>query len=256
MRKIIIILAVILSSSLVSNAQVSGYMGKKFMFMYDLHTRPSFALPNANGNSGFTSFNAKHSFSVEYVTAEHTSMGVSYSFFNTMFDFNELQVLFEGASSQFSPTFHPEGLGSMSVKNYSVYLKLFSGSNIAPLGTYMKLQFDYFAWDSKYDWTQNGTNDPEIASFAKSVPQDASNSSFGLSINFGNQLVYFDHLVLNTSLQFGFLFNGGFTAAFGSSDPGLSNFPTNIEATKYATSARIFSQNLWNINVGIGYLIF
>jgi hypothetical protein len=256
MKKIIIILFILSSTVLNSRAQISGYMGKRMLFMFDLHTRPSFSEPNVNGNNGITSLNTKQSLALEYVTGEHNSIGIAYSFYNTMFDFKEIQVSIADVAGFGNSTFIPIGLGSMSVKNYSIYFKFFKGGNLAPLGTYLKLQFDYFAWDNTYNWKQNLGDDPAQNASIQKWLDNSSYESYGINMTFGNQLIYFDHLVVNYALQFGYLFNGGRTAIFGDIDPSDSVYPAHSDALKYASSARVFSHNLWSINLGIGYLLF
>ncbi len=256
MKKIIYILIISLLVTNLSKAQVSGYMGKKFIFMYDIHTRPSFSMPNVNGKDGLTSFNLKHTFGLEFVTGEHSSIGVSFSLFKTMFNFDDLDYGYGYSTTGSDMIPKPNGVGSMSVKGYSFYYKRFIKGNIAPLGSYLKFSLDYYSWDNNYMWSQNNyTNFPDVMTKISTTPDNSSNSTFGLSLNVGNQRIYFDHLVLNSSVQVGILFAGG-GGIFNTVKPGFNSYGNYNDAVKYASASRLFSYNLWSINIGIGYLLF
>jgi len=243
MKRIIYILVISLMISSYCEAQVSGYMGKRWLFMYDINARPTFSNPNQNGNTGFTSLNVKNTFGLEFVAGRHLQMGVSYSYFNTCFDFDGLSI-FTSPDNMLS-TYSPTAIGNISVKGVSYFMKFFYSDNLAPLGTYTKIQLDHYSWD----WSFSDVNNPPPSGFVTS----GSKSSYGLSLCVGNQRIFYDRIILNVSLQTGYLFSG-----YNHSDL-EDQYSINGNSDRFMeliTSNRVFVHYLWSFNVGIGVLIF
>ena len=243
MKRIIYTIIISLMISSYCEAQVSGYMGKRWLFMYDINARPTFSNPNENGNKGFTSLNVKNTVGVEFVAGRHLQMGVSYSFFNTCFDFDGLYIY--TSPDNMNSTYSPTAIGNISVKGVSYFMKFFYSDNLAPLGTYTKIQLDHYSWD----WSFSDANNPPPANFVTS----SSKSSYGLSLSVGNQRIFYDRVILNVSLQAGYLFSGYNHSDL--DDP----YSINGDSGKFMdliTSNRVFVHYLWSFNVGVGVLIF
>ncbi len=224
-----------------AHAQVSGYMGKKWLLIYDFHTFPCFTYPNQNGKTGYQYLNLKHTFSLEYALARHLAVGTGVSLFKTDYNFTDISYFYSNDNSVYY-NYTPSNIGSMNVTAYDFYLKIFLHKNLAPLGSYIKLQADYYNTNWSMDVSKGGGK-PPLTPF----PSTGSSKSTGVSVSFGRQYIYWDHLVLNSSFQIGFVFKGSSTKA---------QYTTPAEFMNVVTTSRLFYHDLFNLNIGIGYLIF
>ena len=85
--KTILAVAMIMISIMTADAQAPGYLGKRFIVNYDIYTLPALRNYNENGEKGISAFNIRHVFSIDWVTSISQSVGLSFHYTKSQFDF-------------------------------------------------------------------------------------------------------------------------------------------------------------------------
>jgi len=216
------LLSLFLLLSATAFSQVSGYMGKRFTVGYSLS--PMVSLPNDEAKVALV-----HSLGLSYV------VGRRHEFvFNTAYSKKKDQPL--------------EGLDHSSF-SFSLALKIYSRARItsAPLGRYIrwdvlmntnKISYPGYS-DEMYDY-QNNTSSSVLRSGGS-----VSYKSLGLAYGFGKQRIFFDNLVLDYGLRFGFTF-----------PLAASEIYKNAHEGEIYDQTETFFTPFFNVRLGLGFLAF
>jgi hypothetical protein len=248
-RKIILLLLVL--SGLYTQAQVSGYQGKRLLLSYDEFFMSALSGPNQNGNNGFASFNLHNRVSIDYVLSRGLSLGVDYHFFNTCFQLPDASIdYFDPSYGGFNTAnLVTDGmLAYSSVTGIGIHLKKYFTNNIAPLGNYFEFGIIDFFQDVTYDKVKLKAQNPDVA---LSIPNYSPYSSGALNISYGKKSIFFNCLVLDYGMQSGIVFNG--------ITPTIRQQEYYHDMNTYLQEParmRLLSHFLFNIHVGVGLLVF
>lgn len=206
-----------------SSSAQPGYQGKKLSGGYNIYLFPSWINPNFKGNSEIYSLNSAHQLKVDYVVERKTSIGFTYSFSRTSFDYN-LQVFNKNIYADNPIKLYSHGPGIYIRSYYS------KPGNIAPVGSYV--EFDLLTFSNLI---VDKAADDKINRF--------QNVQLGLTL--GKQRVTFNKFLFDFGVRLAYL-----TPHIASS---ASEFETGYNPTIDAGD-RLRSQYLVNFKFGIALL--
>jgi len=264
--KYILFLVIGLLLNTITNAQISGYCGKKYIIRYDNFSHPVITegFDEDPGNGVF--LRARHALSFEATTSRKNIVGLTlqmYSFYagtyNWTSDFSdEFLDLSASSSSYDKKTLH--GYIPIVGVNAGIYKKYFLNDWIAPLGGYFKfgVLFNYFyVPDTKnVSYSTSETN-----SFSNNFNQYLSKNNLEVStvslskkesqfyrgtilFGVGSQRVYWNNIIVDIGMEFGLGAKAQLT---------FLNLNKNSEI-RQRVEERVFRYHLINFNLGIGYL--
>jgi len=247
-RKIILLLLIF--TGFCSQAQVSGYQGRRLLLNYDEYFMSAPTGPNQNGNEGFTSFNLHNRVSIDYVLSRGLSLGVDYHFFKTCFQLPGASIDYIDPSygGYNTAVLETDGmLAHSSVTGIGIHLKKYFTNNIAPLGNYMEFGIIDFFQDVSYDKDKLQALNPDVV---LNIPNQSPYSSVAFSISYGKKSIFFNRLVLDYGMQSGIVFNG--------ITPTIRQQEYYKDMNVYLEEParmRLLSHFIFNIHVGVGLLI-
>lgn len=262
MRKVVLIL-IFVFVGLILYSQVSGYQGKRLSIEYNNLFFSALKSPNANGyfhpDEGFTdrifSFNTRNKISADFVLNRRTSVGGGIEFFNTRFVSTDLIGCTQGNDETYVDWDYP--IGSISASCYNLHYTFFSQNSIAPLGSYTQLEFGIINYKIFYDEDDlleelqddydSGIN--SITDYKNISPYSAMYLGFSL----GKKRVYFNRLIVNTGVQFCYVPS---SKPFDFLSDIIESSFSERTYLKEMAKRRIGSHMLFNINIGVGVLIF
>ncbi|MDR2835209.1 MAG: hypothetical protein LBV69_03275 [Bacteroidales bacterium] len=251
-------------------SQNTGYMGKKFIFNAETSLSPAFFRENFNNERGFGKFHYIIEPNIEYIFHRKMSLGLVY--LNTKGKYpiwlhlrNDDIFQIQGVYSINNNSFNSNGIGLF----YKYY---FTKKSYAPLGYYLKFEFDYFINNYKIDsidissiWHENV---PIPSSFQKIIPAtNGKGSLFAAKFEIGRDFLFFNCLRISTGLSLGITF-GGFKSNYAkikAANPYWKNPPpyyfswnNNEElATPNENINSILLNMYWvGFKVGIGFVAF
>ncbi len=251
-----------------SNAQISGYMGKRTVisysnyFMFGLRG-PGPADSGPKDEPSFTMNNA-HCLNFEYAIKQRKMLCLSGQYIRTgiAYDRGGHASTLYGSSYREYP--YPDGVGYggsflkpalLTSFNIGLGLKFFKSGLLAPVGRYGKLEVLLLFENVKYDYKN----------FKKKVDSNPYNDTpytlgtgeykyknIALVYTIGKQRILYDKIVLDYGIRFAWSPSLNIISLTG----GLDDSP-NIE-TYYRREAnlRIARQQLINFHIGIGFLAF
>ncbi|MDQ3047807.1 MAG: hypothetical protein M3R27_09695 [Bacteroidota bacterium] len=251
MKKLLFIVLIFLGIQ--ANAQIAGYMGKRFSLGYSVYGSPTFLNPSYYSGPDYeVGINLLHCINADYVIKPRTALTLSGQFGKTGLSY-DTDYSNAGVSYDYLPK--SKRVIPLRMTNISLGFKFFGRGQIAPLGKYKKLDFVLIM----------GSVEPEKDGFRVSVTDQKYNfsrefkyKSFAIGYTFGRQRIFFDKLILDTGFRFGFtplpilellgegLFDGGSSYSSNSID---SQFQSD------AKSRFLFAQ-LFNFHLGLGFLAF
>lgn len=183
-----------------NNRDSKGYLGKRFLFSFDTRLSPAWIYPNYNNQKGGFRFNYLFAPSFEYVLSDNFTIGTSYQFFKTKFEYKKMD-------NNYSYQNHT---ADVSVRGYNLFMRGFLGDK-APLGYYYKYQIDAYNYKVfKSDWI------------------------FGMRIEFGKNLFITKYISLGTGLSAGLLFDGFKTLGDNNSDASINDYAATKLLGMYA----------------------
>jgi hypothetical protein len=247
-RKVIFILLII--TGFYSQAQVSGYQGKRFLLNYHQYFMSALTGPNQNGENGVTSFNLHNRVGFDFVLSRSLCMGLDFHFFKTCFKFQNTSIdyfdpiygIYSSADLNISGM-----LGYSSVTGIGIHLKKYFVNNIAPLGNYFEFEIVDFFQSVSYNKEKLQAQNPLIV---LDIPNLSPYNSAAISISYGKKSIFFNRLVFDYGMQTGIVFNG-FTSE-------LSFSNTHFDMNTYfdeSVKSRLFSHYIFNIHLGLGLLV-
>lgn len=258
---------------LFSNAQISGYMGKRCVISYSNYFMIGFKGPgpfnSAPADESSPTLNNANCLNFEYAYKQNKMVCISGQYIGTGIAYNDGKTngsfvgdLFTSTSDYPYPYNHkyvgdyskPASLRSI---NFSIGLKTFKRGFIAPVGRYRKMEVLIMFEKLKYDHAHFAQQDPN-----SSDPQNYIISDFGtgqysfkniaFAYTMGKQRILYDKIVLDYGIRFAY-------------SPAL-NIITLAAGDEYATSTdsyfrrtcnlRMATEQLINFHLGIGFLAF
>jgi hypothetical protein len=191
------------------DAQSPGYLGRKFSLGYDLFISPSLYNPNNHGNASLPfrqpmdtnldkfllSYNGAHQFSAGYVITRRTSVEAAYFFYRT-----KAYRKSSSYSTAGNPVIFPAQLVPLTGRGYSLGIKFFSPSGIAPFGNYIKMEFRYQDVLADYRKVKFYDGSGSFFESTGNATEITHSASFGLS--FGKQRVLFNRLIADCGIRF------------------------------------------------------
>jgi hypothetical protein len=269
MKKIILFLAFTIVA-LIANAQVSGYLGKRFMIGYSNYFFPGIKGPGPRvaspADEYATTINNVSCLNVEYVYAQQRMVCFTAQYLRTGIAYNrglaESPFDLDGGSSYPYPDaanyvgdFYTPAL--LTSVNLGIGMKVFKQGYIAPLGRYRKFEFLFMMEKIKYDNTHfisanyyyGGSPSTPVLYTAGEGVYKYKNVS--LTYTIGKQQTFFEKIILDYGIRFGCTPARNIISVLNGNDA--------LEISGYyrkETRKRIFREQLINIHLGIGFLAF
>jgi hypothetical protein len=247
------ILFFLLAISFSSNAQVSGYLGKRFTAGYDNYFFVTFAGPTNNNSNRTTSsvisllgINTVHCVNFEYVIKNRTAICFTLQHFKTGVDYR-----IHGHYDRAYYTGDMKQPASLNSNNIGVGFKFFRKGYVAPVGKYIKIEFLLLFYKLKYN--KDSFELKQNNDFIK-VPEGTGEydfSNYSVSCTFGKQRILGNKIVLDYGIRIGL--KPGF--AFFYMQDGNEGNPTK-GTWNYDAQYRVLRQQFFNFHLGLGFLVF
>jgi hypothetical protein len=281
MKFFIYILTLLIFPILVS-AQVPGYQGKRFSVDGDFFFMSALFNPTQNSetvipdqrnidngtgsyynNYGTTSgsftyvhpenFNTRYNLNLSYILTKDISMELTGGMFTTGWNhqFKESRSVMDPYYGGYtSVTYEYSDLYKVQGKMVGVNFKFFRKSKgaIAPNGSYFKLGTSYIMNTPTYLGAYENTG------YGNSKERATSSSMVLFTCGLGKQTIFYNRLIFRYGIEFGMSptvltrITDGILATTGDSD-GTSELG-------YTMNERVLLQNLVNINLGLGFILF
>jgi hypothetical protein len=249
MKNKILILIVVIAGS--ANAQIPGYMGKRFSVAYSIWFHPAesdvcdfFGTQNPNED---VTFNATQSLEFNYIVGQRSAIALTYFYAHlglnySQHDYDDIQYHYKG-SDQFPAYLNENGL--------AIGYKLFANGRIAPVGTYLKWDIFGLLNAIRYD-TKNVTINTSSYVSGHNVnttvqlnenPNKINTAGGGVAFSLGRQRIYGNKILIDTGIRF--------AIAVAPDVYSGSNYGHQFSAT-----TRVFFNQAVNFRLGIGFLAF
>ncbi len=250
-------------------SQGSGYMGKRVVFSYGIHSSPvifgttknnetligDVLQGSGNAETGHVRFNTLHEFAFEFVKSSKWMLCLNLKYYKTGYDNPEL------FNSQYSRSSHPNGFYTIRGLSYSFFVKYYGKKHVAPWGRYVMFGPVINTAKTNYDpkvmnyqvYRYNGitTNDTTISNFG---PTTQKFTGVNFMLGWGRSRIIANRIVIDfgASTQLFALL----TIPLAIMDINLNTIPpttqTYIEST-YRN--RVRSINRFNVFLKIGILL-
>lgn len=262
-------LIVFLFIGLISEAQVAGYLGKRFSVGYSNYFMLAGIGPTANSTSaiGEPGLNTTHCVNFEYTIKNRTNFCVSIQKSNTGMDPGGIYVQeYDGYNNpSYNLTYAEKPYKPMQISSFNIGFgfKFFQSGTLAPIGKYKKLEllmlfnnlvykkngFLYYdSYSNQYAYKSIGSGDYNFNTIA-------------ISYTMGRSRVVFDRLVLDYGLRLGFVPAGVLAVVNADGD-----FFTETSSNSYNTfnerdfrnhtNIRLFRYQIVNLHLGLSFLAF
>jgi hypothetical protein len=267
MKKVLIF--ILFFQGLFLNAQVAGYMGKRFTIGYSNYFSPSFLGRSANSTVRSLGMNTVNCLNAEYTIGKRTNFcvggqfsktgfvktgGFNYTYYDSTYSYTD--------PSRINGTLHylPKNGLPMQMRslNFAVGFKFFRSGYIAPVGAYTKVELVMFmnriTYDPKAFYLDEARYEEKRVGKIGNGTYDFK--SFAIAATFGRQRILFDRLVLDAGIRLAFspnmVLNYISTEVFG--DDGYNS--TMEEQIRLNSNSRLFTAQVFNFHLGIGFLAF
>ncbi|MFL5764234.1 MAG: hypothetical protein ACJ77K_09850 [Bacteroidia bacterium] len=221
-----------------TNAQISGYLGKRCIVSYSNCFMYGVSGPTARSSG--SGFNFTHGLGIEYQVKERISLGLNGQFVHTGVGYKYVKYNY----GEHSP---------MILNNFAVgiSLKKYGKRRIPPLGFYQKFEIFFSHYTVKYDtsfFRGKGIEHYHSNMTYSTVPTGSGEIAFnglGGAFSIGKQRVFFHKLVLDYGVRGAILF------------PMIPGFNTEVEQSVCGQSGlRFLGHQMLNLKIGIGFLAF
>lgn len=249
-------------------AQVPGYMGKRFIVGYSNYFSPALLGRTANSTETSLRLNSVNCINLEYTmknsidfcfgiqfwkTGVLRNNGYTYNY--TYYDSTYNNYYSEGGEAYYMPS----NKLAMQLKStiVSIGFKFFRSGYIAPAGKYTKLDFLFFKNNVVYEkdaFYKTKYRSPEYKLNFLLGNGNFSSSTCAIALTFGKQRVIFNRIIIDSGIRFAVSPNVIFNVLGGEF---LDNDIETMEyQMKLSTNSRIFTGQLVNFHLGIGFLAF
>lgn len=241
--KAILITVLVVSNSLDSSAQISGYMGKRFSLMSNIYLFPTWGGPTANNrgletygqNGGGFAFDTKYGAQLNYVVGRRSELF--------------LDMLYSQTGLVSSQVFY-----NLNEANINFGVKIYRKHGLAPLGFNYGFGLGYHLVISKI------IDHPFTGSSSHLLPVvNKSFSVFSVSAQIGWNHIIKDRVIVRVGARIGVVVPPVLYESI------LPEYEADGSPTSYfesqskfntGTYLRLAKKNLLNLELGLGYLIF
>jgi len=235
-NRLLLICTIVLFGISMSQAQNTGYMGKRVIFNMGTSFSPAWINPSllhddSDARPPWHAFNYTLSPNIEIIAWRLGTVGASYHFFKTKyFYYKETDY----STIWLDSIYDTERLADLTVHGFGVFYKQYLGSRSrAPMGTFLKLQVDGFFFKHPHS-----DDAPTI--------MDKSNL-FACKIEFGHDFLFFNRLRFSTGMSLGSTFGGYKTL--------IDTYFEQYSVEQYA-KGRILGHYWLGFTVNVGFLAF
>ncbi len=226
--------------------KTSGYMGKRLALSYGLELSPAFFNPTPNQIFGSIDLNIGSTYQLEYILNRKLSVGLSLNRMKTQALFSSTVVTYEFddiyTNEYSTSTDYIDVNGDINATGFGISLKYYT-RNVAPLGGYLKAEFQYLPYKFNRTYSDEETEDNDYIF----VDPDGYHT-YAVKFEFGKQRVYFDRIIINMAINSGFVFDNTLIRLD-------SNF-NQYESVYYNSNLRLMMMSFFNLKIGIGLLAF
>jgi len=263
MKKTILAL-IIVAGIATANAQMYNYMGNHIILNMEGYVSPAWLNPNpvssgldiGEAAQRYLGLNYFLSPNIELMVWEKGTVGVGYNYYNSPFKGKDNRLRIGHQYYGSTDWVEAELRGNVIAHGFNAYYKQYLGDRFAPLGHYLKFQFDGFFYRYKMDTEGlmmgivNGTTDPyeEII--------ENKGALFGVKFEYGYDLVVLNRLKLTLGASVGTTF-GGYKVAFAKMKDRAAYYYEipDLHYDNYARS-RILGAYWFGLKLGIGFIAF
>ena len=256
----IISLTLIVSTTLLAQKNVPGYMGKRWNIQYQLFTSPSFNNPNTSevevqDDANYVDVNTSLNFQSHIVAAYTFSKKM-----DLIGDFNFTKTYFDPFSDVYELNTSTLSFPGMTATGAALGIRIYR-RHFAPLGAYLDFKLGYTRLNiegmtySSNDYSYEPNEDYSIDGGTK--------SGATITMGLGTNRVLKDRFIFSYGVDFTFFSGGMFNwkPIVASESGGESiffpygNTPENQEAYLKKAAARYAMHSMINLRVGIGILL-
>lgn len=240
MKKIIPLLLFVTALCAQVNAQGYNYMGKHVLFNANVSISPSWINPNPmsqhlsnlpSSAKKYLGLNYWVTPSIEAIVWSKGAIGAGYNFYKSPF---------KGRASYYDDYYfnysYRDYNGMITAHGFNVFYKQYLGQTFAPLGSYLKFNFDGFFYHYITDDAQEGKD-----------------KLFGAKVEYGYDFLLFDRMRLSVGASIGSTF-GGIRLAF--KQMTKDDYDMSAMTVNNYVNARMFMAYWFGIKLGIGFLAF
>jgi hypothetical protein len=253
-------------------------MSKHFVVNADGWLSPCWFAPNASGSIGYLKFNYIFEPGIEFVVAKKAAIGAAYLY--TPEHKFPVRISANGTVNFKTPQYTISKQFYIDEKNYNntfkthgvgLYFKYYFGSNSrAPLGYFIKTEFDYFFYDYTVGEIDANKYIDEIPAGYKDFsyvlyPEEHGKGGIGgLKFEVGRDFLFFNRLRVSTGIGFGLTFGGFQTNPFNENSKrkyiyDFNNYeynkPNIIKPTEFV-NGQMLGMYWFGLRMGIGFLAF
>jgi len=264
--QIIVSVFLLVSFHNATQAQISGFQGKKFsigyggdigyaMFSRNSHGSSLFGTSDVDFPEKLFSFNYKHQAQMELVLSNKHVFGLQGSYGLTQFkalDKNDnyayTYIDYYGTTYTDSKSLGENYYGQMKILTLGMYLKNFT-SNTAPIGKYWAYKLSVLRYAADITGIKAPSDFPKL-----SIPEDDYHTTLVFAISQGTSRVYFNRFLVDTNFEFGLPFVvPSFSFEASNYEYNASNYN---EIVSKRMNTRLWGNFLFNVNVNVSLLAF
>lgn len=263
-------LILFLVPSLISVGQVPGYMGKRFSIGYSNYFFLAALSPTANSSTSGSELgiNTTNCINLEYTIKSRTNFCLSVQKSKTGTDPGNMFVDYYDGYNYYSynATYSPKPYKPMQINSYNIGLgfKFFNSGSLAPIGKYKKVEIlmllNHLEYNKNAFLIQNSSSTGGAAVYGKFGKGDYNFNTVSVAYTLGRSRVFFDRLVLDGGMRFGFVPAGVLTTLLASEDYEVSSVYTTEAGIRKEfrrdTFTRVFAFQIINIHLGLSFLAF
>jgi hypothetical protein len=243
LKKIFLIIIAIFITINAANAQVPGYLGKRFMVGYGLFINTNFDRIYGNADKDHSAFfRFRHNFTMDFVTGRKSVVGVDIDLNNIYYRYNAYEIdttaSFGNRQKEYQEKATIFGIGYGI--HYTTY-GIFKNNPVAPLGDYLRFKLFFLGYTTN---SQEGV----YALQGKPELKESQFSTPGISLGYGQTRVLFDAAVLDYGIEWSWLLKNKKYITIGEN--------SKISGTEASALSELFWYYFVNFRVGISGLIF
>jgi hypothetical protein len=237
---------IILIIPTIISAQVPGYQGKRFSIDGDFLFMSALLNPNSNLNNGYKSFNTRYNMNINYVLSRDAVLELTAGMFNTGWKHSFTEKIVD---PNYSNVISYSDLYKVKSKTIGFSFKFFreSKGSIAPNGYYFKVGSLFVMNDPTY------VRPFETDGLVSTNRQSPTNMVL-FTCGFGKQTILANRFLFRYGIEFGMSPTVMVNAAKVILKPDNSYYEGGEKG--YSLNERVLLENLININLGLGILIF
>lgn len=230
-------------TALASQAQVPGYLGKRFMVGYGLFINTNFDRIYGNSDKDHSAFfRFRHNFTADFVTGRKSVVGIDVDLNKIFYRYTAYERDTNApAGKQQTEYLEKATISGISYGIHYTTYGIFKNNPVAPLGDYLRF---------KLFWLGYTTNsmEGESVEHGKPVLKEKQFSTPGLSVGYGQTRVLFDAAVLDFGLEWSWLLKNKNYISVGDN--------SNLTNAEYSALDELFWYYFVNFRIGVSGLIF